>query len=78
MWESRCFREIPKTLWERWDPAFGFPRFPHRRHFHSSPEFANLTFTPSFGFRCPPGAFPTRLASGFSMSSYPALPDHIS
>ena len=37
MWESRCFREISKTLWKLGNPAFGFPRFPHRRHFHSSP-----------------------------------------
>ena len=27
MWESRCFREISKTLWERWESAFGFQGF---------------------------------------------------
>jgi hypothetical protein len=38
MWKSRrLLGEISKGLVERvGKPAFGFPRFPQRRHFHSS------------------------------------------
>jgi hypothetical protein len=40
MWESRRFlARFPRGSWEEWEAAFGFPRFPQPRHFHSSLPF---------------------------------------
>src|SRR5205814_5641476 len=37
MWESRRFgRDFHRARGKRGKPAFGFPRFPQPRHFHSS------------------------------------------
>ena len=46
MWESRLpSGEISKGLVERVGSAFGFPRFPQPRHFHSSlPPFVAPPF----------------------------------
>jgi hypothetical protein len=37
MWESRLsLARFPRGCGKRGKPAFGFPRFPQSRHFHSS------------------------------------------
>jgi len=39
MWESRLLlARFPRACGNRGKPAFGFPRFPQTRHFHSSPS----------------------------------------
>src|SRR5947208_1765172 len=39
MWKSRLLlARFPRTCGNRGKPAFGFPRFPQVRHFHSSPS----------------------------------------
>ncbi len=78
MWESRCFREISKTLWERWKSCCWISTVSTPSAFPQLSGVADLMLSPSFRWRCPPGTFPTRLGSRFAMSSDPVLPDHIS
>jgi hypothetical protein len=48
MWESRTgLARFPRGCGKRGKPAFGFPRFPQPRHFHSSLSVLVFVFAPT-------------------------------
>ena len=78
MWESRCFGEISKTLWERWESCFWISNVSTPSPFPQLSGVSGLMFSPSFGGLCRPETFPTPLAPRCAMSFDPKLPDHVS